>query len=125
MESKSGSYERLLDIVRVAFCAKPEELKRDTVLQSFGFDGIDAMNFCDAIFEAFPIDWSEFRYHDYFCNEPPGLFDGPKYELTIGELYDAIVAGKWSPPSQEKRKRLYSSSELTWKKVAKLWTENK
>ena len=67
------------------------------------------MDLMDAISEAFPIDWSEFKYHDYFYDEPPWSNED-KIELTIGELHDAIVAGVWKDPIPDNRKRIEGPS---------------
>jgi hypothetical protein len=98
------SYEQLVAIIEDHFPSK-EKVNRQTVLQSLNYNGVDAMYLMKAIFEAFPIDWREFKYLDYFYNEP-GWGNEEKIELKIGELHDAIRVGVWKNPVPDNRKRI-------------------
>ena len=99
-----------------------EKLDRNTVIQTdLGMDGDDGYQLIEEIRKEFGVDFSSFDQR-YFIDEGLISFEvvlypvrfilwpimrfmklGGKVDLTIGDLVDAINAGRWTNPDRKPR----------------------
>jgi acyl carrier protein len=70
------------------------------LLQDLGMDGDDAVEFFDLFSDKFKVDLSQLSQHWHHHFGPEGFlhglpFRGLEMEITIQDLLDAAIAGRW------------------------------
>jgi hypothetical protein len=70
------------------------------LLQDLGMDGDDAVEFFNLFSDKFNVDLSRLLQHWHHHFGPEGIlhglpFRGPEIEITIQDLLDSAIAGRW------------------------------
>lgn len=124
-------YQRLIEIIHVMRSVPKQDLFPDSVIQiECGLEGDDAVEFLLSIQEEFNVDFSDFEFQKYFHDElamstmllipiAPLCWafmrltkTGMKEDITVQDLYESIVEGKWTKPDRlpkypwERKRRL-------------------
>lgn len=79
---------------------RESKIKKETRIENdLGITGDDAMEFMEAFFETFQVDFSAFRFDDHFSPEacwPWEIFKRPPgRQVTVHDLVTVARLGKW------------------------------
>jgi acyl carrier protein len=95
--------EWIIKLIADASGVDPERISADTSLnRDLGIDGDDATELLSLYSEAFGVDLSEFRFSQYFRDEPHLFNPSPSGRssgvtpITVGDLVDAARLKKWA-----------------------------
>ena len=105
--------ERIQDLIAQQMRIKIENVTLEARLQrDIGMDGLDAWEFIETFVTEFPIDMTEFSFHDYFGSErgfDPIVFLWHKLRgrkknqlipITVQDLWVSAKSGRWIKPTQ-------------------------